>query len=357
MVHQVSAVRLSWLLRPYAVNAGHNAGHRAYVVPDYDGSEEAHRFYRRMDFGGLSMTLLQYIGQITILSRKQSSVSGRWLDELLLRVYKLNILITCLQLVMMFAYKQRMCSIRHTLAAVQRCWRLVLLSFIAVSKQHNLFGPVQTWYGEGTSPYAVLAGAVLVLPSLTLQVSLDFALPVRLAYWVQPAAVAVTAALVVNAPAALLEMPGMEAAAQNVCSTMDSMYELISSVPLRVVTWWWWWWFQPHQDSSQVIGGGGAVGDICHSQCALPQLMLFAFLLLALFVPLLVLYTLELNQKLAFYRSKNMSVTVDPSAFLPFPSLPGLSRVVVLLVWPVLLWNCAEAAVEPWRPDVTPGTS
>jgi hypothetical protein len=309
------------------------------------------RFYRRRDFGGLSWTLLQYLGQLVILSRKNSSINGRWLDQALLFAYMLNILITCLQLVMMVACKQRMCSVRHTAAAVQRCWRLLMLLVIAVSKQHNLFGPVHDWYGDSTSPYAVLAGATLVLPSLQLQVSMDFALPVRLAYWVQPAAVAVTAALVVNTPAAFLEMPGMPAAAQHVCGILDSTMRFWSSVPAGVAGWWR-WWLHPPPDSGQAIDRD-AERHICSCQHALPQLMLFSMLLLALFVPLLVLYTLELNQKVAFYRAKNIAVILEPSALLPFPSLPGLSRVVVLLVWPVLLWGCAGAAVEPWLPDAS----
>jgi hypothetical protein len=68
--------------------------------------------------------------------------------------------------------------------------------------------------------------------------------------------------------------------------------------------------------------------------------------MLAFFVPLYLSYIIELRQKAAFWQAQGCSVEADVSPFLPIPSCPRISCVIVLCMWPVLLWCAAEGAVD-----------
>jgi hypothetical protein len=84
----------------------------------------------------------------------------------------------------------------------------------------------------------------------------------------------------------------------------------------------------------------------CPGAAAFYQLQQFTLLLLAFFVPLYVSYLIELRQKTAFWQAQGFIVEADVSPFLPVPSFPRISCVLVLCMWPVLLWCITEAAVE-----------
>jgi hypothetical protein len=163
----------------------------------------------------------------------------------------------------------------------------------------------------------------------------------RWAVIVQPFAAAAVAATYWQAPAAMVLVPGLQEAANSVCSYLrffvDAVVFLTSQASTLPS-------LQPpnahvQQQQQQELGS-------CVGAAAFYQLMIFSVLLLAFFVPLYLSYRLEFHQKVSYWEAQGIEVEADASPFMPLPSWPCVSCILVLCMWPVLLWCVAEAVVD-----------
>jgi hypothetical protein len=249
--------------------------------------------------------------------------------------------LAALQLLLLHSHGSRMSPRwRHGLAAANRCYRIVFLLLHAFKSGFNVLGPVSSWVQRDV--LVTLATCLCLCPTLQLQTSINFLLPMRWAMLVQPFAAAAVAATLWNAPAPMAIVPGMQEAASNVCSQIRffvdaTIFVTSQASMLPAMT-------MPGPDGQQQQQGI-PVGP-CEGAAAFHQLQLFTLLLLAFFVPLYISCIIELRQKATFWQAQGFSVEADVSLFLPVPSCPRISCVLVLAMWPVLLWCTVEGAVD-----------
>jgi hypothetical protein len=125
-------------------------------------------------------------------------------------------ILAALQLLLLHYYGSSMSlRWRHGLAAANRCYRIVFLLLHAFRSGFNVLGPVSSWVQRDV--FVTLATCLCLCPTLSLQTSINFLLPMRWAMLVQPVSAAAVAATLWNAPAAMAMVPGMQEAASNVC--------------------------------------------------------------------------------------------------------------------------------------------
>lgn len=328
-------LRLSWLLRPYKQQPG--ASEVQHLEELYQTSQEAKRFYAKMDTGGCMMAFTNNVCLLLVLGSKHSSKAASGSADSLLTA-RICAIAAALQLLLLHAYGSSMTPrSRHGLAAANRCFRMALSLLHAARTSFNVLGPVSSWQQRGV--LVTLATCLCMCPTLQLQTSVNFLLPLRWALLLQPAAAAAVAATVWRAPAAMALVPGLQEAASRVCSRMRYFVDAVIFVTSQA-------------SMLPLMAGSGTDGQqqqqlgSCGGAAAFYQLQLFVLLLLAVFVPWYVTYLLELRQKVAYWQAKGWDVEADVSPFLPLPSCPWFSCLLVLFLWPVLLWCIAEAVAE-----------
>lgn len=180
----------------------------------------------------------------------------------------------------------------------------------------------------------ILLGTMCTLPLMQVYHNLCFVVPVAsLLLWQVPAVV-LTTTLSWYSQQGLVALPGMQDLADSTCAKVRGVFELT----LHVLV-----------DQGTMPGVPAAGFDAfgtesnCAGKASFLQLMLFANLVLAYYLPVHTTMYVELCHKLNFWRSRGVHVTVQASPLLPMPESHLASNLCLLLCSQVLLWFLAEA--------------
>lgn len=224
-------------------------------------------------------------------------------------------------------------SIRHQVTWFNRTVRLLVLLGPILNSNFDAVYKLMPAHHVQQQAVLTLLGIICTLPLMQVYTNLCFVVPVAsLLLWQIPA-VMLTTMLSWYSQQGLVALPGMQELADSTCGKVRGVFELTLHVLI---------------DQGTMPGVPAAGFDAfgtesrCAGRASFLQLMLFANLVLAYYLPVHTTMYVELCHKLNFWRSRGVEVAVQASPLLPMPGSHLASYLCVLLCSQVLLWFLAE---------------
>jgi hypothetical protein len=236
------------------------------------------------------------------------------------------------QLCLIYARPSTYKRLRFQLAWGNRIIRMMLLV--------NLFRTRNWGFAQRMLPlhhsddlYVVLMASICIVPLMLFYSNLCFVVPLATLVVPQLPVVVLSSILAVKSQQLLMDMPGMQALADGACAHMRGAAALVLHVLVDQGT-------MPGVPAAGFEAFG--IPSRCSGHASFLQLALYANLSLTYMLPLYFMFCVELQHKRQFWAARNIPVTFQASAMLPFPRHHFASHCCVLLSSQLLLWFVTE---------------